>query len=180
MSNAELLGPQAPATGEPVKVGFITDGEADGSAAQNEEPVAKATVQWLNEHMNGLAGHPISLDICVDHLDPGTATDCANQMIRDNVAVVVIGSNGVIESSWNLLHDAHIPVINNAVTISTLLEDPDSTFIVNDPLAQVVDVPDRRGRGRERRQGVDRRRRSAHRHGHLRGCDAGPLRAQRS
>ena len=141
VSNAELLGAEAPATGEPVKIGFITDGEANGSAAQNEEPVAKATVQWLNEHMNGLAGHPISLDICVDQLDPGRAMDCANQMVRDNVAAVVIGSSGVIESSWNLLHDAHIPVINNAVTISTLLEDPASTFIVNDPLAQVVNVP---------------------------------------
>ncbi len=141
VSSAALLGPDARATGEPVTVGFITDGDTNGGAAGNEEPVAKATVQWLNEHMNGLAGHPISLDICVDQLDPGTAIDCANQMIRDDVAVVVIGSSGVIESSWNILHDAHIPVINNAVTISTLLEDPASTFIVNDPLAQVVDVP---------------------------------------
>jgi branched-chain amino acid transport system substrate-binding protein len=125
-----------------VKVGFITDGEtAGGATAGNEQPVAKATVQWLNEHMNGLAGHPIALDICVDQLDPSKAIDCANQLIRDKVAVVVIGSDGVIESPWKILHDAHIPVINNAVTISTLLEDPTSTFIVNDPIAQVVDAP---------------------------------------
>jgi branched-chain amino acid transport system substrate-binding protein len=62
-------------------------------------------------------------------------------MIRDGVAAVVIGSNGVIETSWRILHDAGIPVINSAATNEALLEDASSTFIVNDPIAQVVDLP---------------------------------------
>ena len=141
-SGASSLGPEARATGTPVKVGLITDGQnLNGSATGDEEPVAKATVPWLNEHMNGLAGHPITLDVCVDSLDPGKAADCANQMISDNVVAVVIGSSGVIEASWKILHDAHIPVLNNAATNTALLEDPASTFIVNDPIAQVVALP---------------------------------------
>ena len=81
---ASSLGPEARATGTPVKVGYITDGSnGSSSGSQYEEAVAKATQPWLNEHMNGLGGHPIELDICVDDLDPGKAIDCANQMIRD-------------------------------------------------------------------------------------------------
>ena len=135
------LGRAAPATGSPVKVGLITDGGCCGATAGAEQPVATAAVQWLNQYMNGLAGHPISLDVCVDDLDPGKGSDCANQMIRDNVAAVVIGSNGVIETVWKILHDAHIPVINNAATNKALLADSASTFVVNDPYASIVTLP---------------------------------------
>jgi ABC-type branched-subunit amino acid transport system substrate-binding protein len=141
-TTAELLGPPAPATGTPVKVGLITNGDTcTGCTSVNEAPVARATVPWLNAHMHGLAGRPITLDVCVDDLDPGKASDCANQMIRDNVVAVVIGSNGVIETSWKILHDAKIPVITNAVTSSALLTDTSSTFMINDPIAQVVNLP---------------------------------------
>ena len=91
--SAALLGPVARAMGTPVKVGLITDGGtcSSGCGAGDEAPVAQATVAWLNQHMNGLAGHPMTLDVCVDNLDPGTASDCANQMIRDKDVAVVIG-----------------------------------------------------------------------------------------
>jgi branched-chain amino acid transport system substrate-binding protein len=138
---ATSLGQEAPATGSPVRVGLITDGGCCGASAKAEQPVATATVQWLNQYMNGLAGHRISLDVCVDDLDPGKGSDCANQMIRDNVVAVVIGSNGVIETVWKVLHDAHIPVINNAATNTALLQDPTSTFVVNDPYASIVTLP---------------------------------------
>jgi branched-chain amino acid transport system substrate-binding protein len=141
-TTADLLGPVARATGTPVKVGLITDGSAcTGCTTTYETPVGRATSAWLNGHMHGLAGHPITLDVCVDDLDPGKASDCANQMIRDDVDAVVIGSNGVIETSWKILHDAKIPVITNAVTSSALLTDTSSTFMINDPIAQVVNLP---------------------------------------
>ena len=141
-TNTALLGPANRAAGTPVRVGLITNGgNCSGCGAGNEAPVSKATVAWLNDHMNGLAGHVITLDVCVDNLDPGTATDCANQMIRDNDVAVVIGSDGVIESSWTILHNAHIPVINAGSTNTALLQDPTSTFILNDPNADVVGFP---------------------------------------
>src|SRR5262249_6740233 len=67
--------------------------------------------------------------------------DCANQMISDNVAAVGIGSNGVLETSWEILYYAKIPVINNAATEASLLGDSASTFIVHDPLSHVVNTP---------------------------------------
>jgi branched-chain amino acid transport system substrate-binding protein len=138
------LGTPHPAQGTPVKVGFITNG-ADcaqcAGAPAAETPVAQATVKWLNEYMNGLAGHRIDLDVCDDALDPGKTSDCANQLIRDGVSAVVIGSDGVIETSWKILHDAGIPVVNYAATQSSLLKDSASTFVMADPAAFVVNSP---------------------------------------
>lgn len=138
------LGALQPARGTPVKVGLITNG-ADcaqcGGAPAAETPVAEATVKWLNQYMNGIAGHQIDLDVCDDALDPGKASDCANQMIRDGVVAVVIGSDGVIETSWKILHTAGVPVINYAATQSALLDDPKSTFVMADPAAFVVTTP---------------------------------------
>jgi branched-chain amino acid transport system substrate-binding protein len=143
-ANASALGTPRPARGTPVKIGLLTDG-ADcaqcGGAPASETPVAEATVKWLNAYMNGLAGHPIQLDVCDDALDPGKASDCANQMIRNGDAAVVIGSDGVIETAWNVLHGAGIPVINYAATQSKLLQDKTSTFVMADPAAFVVNTP---------------------------------------
>jgi branched-chain amino acid transport system substrate-binding protein len=141
---ASALGTPEPAQGTPVKVGLITDG-ADcaqcAGAPASETPVAQATVKWLNAYMGGLAGHQIDLDVCDDALDPGKASDCANQMIRDGAVAVVIGSDGVIETAWKILHGAGIPVINYAATQTDLLQDKASTFVMADPAAFVVNTP---------------------------------------
>ena len=129
------------ATGAPVKVGLLTTGSCNGCTGQAEQPVAEATVKWLNQTQNGLAGHQIVLDVCVDHNDPGTAVDCANQMIRDGVAAVIEGSDGVAGTTWPIIHGAGLPLINHSVTDTNVLADPQSTFILYDPLAQTVTLP---------------------------------------
>lgn len=132
----------APASGTPVKVGLITTGgDCDGCGGEDEEAAAEAAVGWLNAKHNGLGGHPMELVTCVDSNDPGKGTDCANQMISDGVAAVVIGSNGIIETEWKILHDAGIPVINHSVTNTEILEDTESSFILYDPEAQTVTLP---------------------------------------
>lgn len=138
------LGEPNPASGEPVKIGLITDG-GDCSecteTAGDEQPAAEATVQWVNEYMGGVAGHPIELEVCVDDLDPAKATDCANEMIANGVAAVVIGASGVIETSWGVLHDAGIPVFNFSATNEAILQDDQSTFLFQDPVGTTVDFP---------------------------------------
>jgi branched-chain amino acid transport system substrate-binding protein len=139
---ASLLGPERKATGTPVKIGLLTTGgDCTGCGGKDEEPAARAAVAWLNDHENGLAGHPITLDVCVDSNDPGKGTDCSNQMIRDNVAAVAIGSNGILETEWKILHDAGVPVVNHSATQPALLQDTKSTFILYDPEAQTVTLP---------------------------------------
>ena len=86
-----VLGTKNPAKGTPVKIGLVTDGK--GSATDNsiETPVTEAAVKWINQYRGGIGGHPIDLDICVTGGDPSKSVDCANQMIQDDVAAVVLG-----------------------------------------------------------------------------------------
>src|SRR6202043_3355638 len=111
------LGTLHRATGTPVKVGLLTTGgNCSGCTSNYEVPAARAAVAWLNDYNNGLAGHPMTLDVCVDNNDPGKGSDCANQMISDNVDAVVLGSSGVSETEWKILHDAGLPVVNHSAT----------------------------------------------------------------
>src|ERR1700688_3585957 len=110
-ATADPLGPMNPATGTPVKIGMIDDGKGPGVDNSIDSPAAQATVKWLNERINGFAGHPITLDICVDNADPAKATDCANQLITDNVAAVAVNASSQAESLWSVLKAGHIPVM---------------------------------------------------------------------
>ena len=96
---SSVLGTKDPAKGTPVKVGVISNGKTPTIDNSQETPVAEATAQWLNEYQGGIGGHPIQVVICNDGNEPGKAVDCANQMLQEKVVAVVIGQNGVAESS---------------------------------------------------------------------------------
>jgi branched-chain amino acid transport system substrate-binding protein len=128
-AQSNALGPKQPAKGTPVKIGFITDDKTASTDNSIESAVADAEVQWLNQYRNGVGGHPIQLDRCVTNGDPGKSTDCANQMITDEVAAVVMGSNQNFGNSWMPLHAAGIPVFAFAAGFTDALADPTSTFI---------------------------------------------------
>ena len=106
-----LLGPVDQAEGEPVKVGFVGDGQSAAGDNRAEFDVVKATIAYLNEHKAGFGGRPIELVTCEAQSDPGRGTDCANQMVEEEVAVVGIGATGVYESVWQPLHDAGVPAV---------------------------------------------------------------------
>lgn len=135
-----VLGQKDPAKGTPVKIGLITDGKTEGTDNSIETPVAEATVEWINQYRGGIGGHPIELDICVTNGDPAKAGDCANQMIQDDVAAVLFGSNRSIQNSWEPLHAAGIPVFSFASGFPGALADPDSTFIFGSGSAGLVNL----------------------------------------
>jgi branched-chain amino acid transport system substrate-binding protein len=128
-SSNSALGTKTPAKGTPVKIGLITDGKTSGTDNTIETPVTEAAVKWINQYRSGIGGHPIDLDICTNNGDPSKSADCANQMIQDNVAAVVFGSNQFAVNAWTPLHDAGIPVFIFASGNPQLLGDTASTFI---------------------------------------------------
>jgi branched-chain amino acid transport system substrate-binding protein len=141
-SPAALLGAVHKATGTPVKIGLLTTGgNCQGCTSNYEAPAARVAVAWANDYENGLAGHPITLDTCIDNNDPGVGTDCANQMISDGVVAVVLGSSGIAETEWKILHGAGIPVVNHSTTNTAMVLDPKSTFILYGSDAQTVTLP---------------------------------------
>ena len=135
-----VLGKKDPAKGTPVKIGLITDGKTEGTDNSIETPVAEATVEWINQYRGGIGGHPIELDICVTNGDPAKAGDCANQMIQDDVAAVLFGSNRSLQNSWEPLDAAGIPMFSFASGYPTALADPDSTFIIGSGSAGLVNL----------------------------------------
>jgi branched-chain amino acid transport system substrate-binding protein len=128
-SSGNVLGPKEPAKGTPVKIGFVTDDKTASTDNSIETPVTEAAVKWLNGYRNGVGGHPIELDKCVSGGDPSKSTDCANQMIQDDVAAVVLGSNQFTLNIWKPLHEAGIPMFIFASGTPEVLADPTTTFV---------------------------------------------------
>ena len=137
---SNVLGKKQPAKGSPVTIGLITDGKTEGTDNSIETPVAEATVEWINQYGNGIGGHPIELDICVTNGETAKSGDCANQMIQDDVAAVVFGSNRNFQASWEPLHAAGIPVFSFASGYPAANEDPDSTFVFGPGSAGLVNL----------------------------------------
>jgi branched-chain amino acid transport system substrate-binding protein len=140
-SGNSALGTKSPAKGTPVKIGFVTNGVSGNIDQRIEQLVAEPTVKWLNEYGKGLGGHPIELDMCIDSADPSKAGDCANQMIRDKVAAVVIGANAVIENVWTPLRAAGIPVFIYASVNPNIVADTASTFVMTNGRASNFSLP---------------------------------------
>lgn len=140
-ADRSLLGPSAPASGEAVKVGFISDGANAVTDMSIELEVAEATTAYLNEHRSGIADRPIELVTCVAETDPSRATDCANQMVEEEVVGVVVGSLATADSVWEPLHQAAVPVVFYSVNGHDLLQDTESTFILTNPMAGILGTP---------------------------------------
>src|SRR5262245_6719838 len=138
---SSVLGTKNEAKGTPVKIGVISNGKTPTIDTSQETPVEEATVEWINEYMGGIGGRPIALTVCNDGNEPGKAVDCANQMLREGVVAVVIGQNGVAESSWRPLHDSGIPVFNYASGNTSMATDAASTFMVANPRASLFGLP---------------------------------------
>jgi branched-chain amino acid transport system substrate-binding protein len=138
---SNVLGTKDAAKGAPVKIGVISNGKTPTVDNSQETPVAEATAKWINDYMGGIGGRPIQLVICNDGNEPGKAVDCANQMLREGVVAVVIGQNGVAESSWRPLHDAGIPVFNYASGNTSMATEGTSTFMVANPRASLFSLP---------------------------------------
>nr|WP_307874655.1 ABC transporter substrate-binding protein [Frankia nepalensis] len=138
---ASILGPSAPATGAPVKIGIVSEGKSAVSDMSAQNTVADATAKWLNEHRTGIAGRPIELIKCDALGDPGKATDCGNQLVEAGVVAAVFGESAVMQDAWRPLHEAGIPVMLYGTTEPALLADKDSTFILSDPSAGPIGLP---------------------------------------
>jgi branched-chain amino acid transport system substrate-binding protein len=111
-ASSAALGAPDQATGTPVKVGVISDG---GSGAIGTAPLveqgAKMAVAYANAYRGGLAGHPIDLVICENQSTPAGAQACANQMVQDHVAAIVVPFTGQGAAEVPTLTKAGIPYI---------------------------------------------------------------------
>ena len=140
-ADAELLGPRQPASGEPVKVGVISDGRTPAFDNSIQFDAAEAVATFINEHRGGIGGRPIELVTCETAADPAKATDCANQFVQADVQIVAIGEITGMAQVWGPLHDAGIPIIVYGTTEASALLDQDSTFVLASQITALADFP---------------------------------------
>ena len=106
-----LLGPDKPASGTPVKIGFVYDGQSAAIDTTHQVVSARAVVKYANEKLGGIGGHPIQLVECESHSDP--ATDCGDQLVAAKVIAVVGGEFGELTQIQKALGRASIPYIDS-------------------------------------------------------------------
>jgi len=140
-SAADLLGPADQASGEPVKIGMVSDGATQAYDNTDELRAAQATAKYWNEHKGGVGGRPIEVVTCETHGDPAGATDCGNQFVEKGVVAVTLSNSAVADSVWPPLHDAGIPAFFFQYNGGDVLNDAKASFVMQNPLATLFGVP---------------------------------------
>ncbi|TVZ02401.1 ABC transporter substrate-binding protein [Trebonia kvetii] len=100
------------ATGTPVKIGLINNEGSSAVAEPATGDAAVAAADYANDELGGIAGHSIQVDRCSESEDTASATACANKMVQDNVAAVVIGTTGFGNTMVPIITKAGIPYVS--------------------------------------------------------------------
>ena len=138
---ADVLGTPNPASGEAVKVGFVSDGRTPSLDNTQMKPAAEATVEYMNEYMGGLGGRPIELIVRETAGDPGKATDCANQMVQEEVALVVMPENQQPGAVHTVVSANDIPLYVYGVADPAITEDANASFMIVSQTAGLAELP---------------------------------------
>ena len=104
--------PGKKAAGTPVKIGLINNEGSSPTAEPSLGDAAVAAADYANAELGGIGGHPIQVDRCSETEDTASATACANQMVQDQVAAVVIGTTGFGGSMVPIITKAGIPYVS--------------------------------------------------------------------
>src|SRR4029450_4981960 len=87
------------------------------------------------------ARRPTRLVTCEPGGDPAGATDCANQMVEDDVVAVAQSQSAVGDSLWEPLHAAGIPTMSFQTSSQGALLDDQTSFAIVNPLTTLFGLP---------------------------------------
>jgi branched-chain amino acid transport system substrate-binding protein len=108
------------ATGSPVTVGWIN---AQGGQAINVPQytqAAEATVDYINEYMDGLHGHKMVLDECFDLGDGASIPSCANKFVQHHDVAVIEGTLTTESTGVPIVTKAGIPWVGDILESTEL------------------------------------------------------------
>ncbi|MEU1953532.1 ABC transporter substrate-binding protein [Nocardia rhamnosiphila] len=121
--------PDEPATGTPVRIGFVsTEGGAVVSLPEMREG-AEAAVEYVNKNAGGIAGHPVELVVCKQQEEPTSATKCANEFVEQKVAAVLSPGTSQGGTILPIVAGAGIPYITLNGVSQGELTSPDSAAL---------------------------------------------------
>lgn len=99
------------ATGTPLVFGYVNDDTGTAGAFPEETAGTEATISYINDHMDGVNGHPIKLVPCSDDGTPARAASCATQVLQSNPIGIIGGADFATSSSVPLFAAAGKPYI---------------------------------------------------------------------
>ena len=134
---SDLFGEPNPATGDPVKIGFVSDGQSDAIDFSAEIPAAQAAVDYANEFLGGVAGRTIELITCETKQTPAGAQDCVAELASEGVVAVLNGASGQGGTLSAELNEIGIPFLTASVNDQASMGAP-LTFILINSLAVFV------------------------------------------
>jgi branched-chain amino acid transport system substrate-binding protein len=137
----ELLGPEETASGDPVRVGMVSDGATPAFDNRDELRAAQAVAEYWTTHRDGIGGRPVEVVTCETGADPAGATDCANRFVEEDVVAVALSQSAVAESVWEPLHAAGVPTLWFQATGQGILLDTESSFVIVNPLTTLFGLP---------------------------------------
>ncbi|HET6774472.1 MAG TPA: ABC transporter substrate-binding protein [Acidimicrobiales bacterium] len=137
----DLLGPEDAASGEPVRIAMVSDGATQAFDNTDELRTAEATAEYWNTHRGGVGGRPIEIVTCETGADPAGGTNCANQMVEEQVVAVALSQSAVADAVWEPLHAAGVPTLFFQTSAEDLLSDGETSFTMVNPLATLFGVP---------------------------------------
>jgi ABC-type branched-subunit amino acid transport system substrate-binding protein len=123
-----------------VSIGFVYDGVTAAIDLSGELTGAKASVQYINEYLGGIAGRPIKLDVCSTNQTPSGAAACVTQFVTDKVLAVVNSDSGQQGSMLPQLANAGIPVFVGASLDPKTLSTP-GIFVMENGLGYGIAGP---------------------------------------
>ena len=88
-----VFGTPHKATGTPYVFGMIND-ETGAVTFPEARQGSVAAVDYVNNYLNGINGHPIQIDSCIGDGTPATAARCANQLVADH-PIAILGAADV-------------------------------------------------------------------------------------
>ncbi len=137
----ELLGTPNPAEGEPVKVGFVSDGQTAAFDWSVQIDAAEAITEYLNDYRGGIAGRPVELVTCETGGEQGKATDCANELVQAGVVVTVMPESSSPLAVFNVMSEENLPLFVYGVGDQAMLFDTESTFALVDAVPGLSALP---------------------------------------
>ena len=99
------------AKGAPLVFGYVNDDSGAAGAFPEETAAVKATIQYVNTQLDGIAGRPIKLVACSDDATPAEASSCATKVLQSNPIAILGGSDFATPASVPLFVKAGKPYL---------------------------------------------------------------------
>jgi branched-chain amino acid transport system substrate-binding protein len=99
------------ATGAPLVFGYVNDDTGSAGAFPDETAATEATINYINNFLDGINGRPIKLYPCSDDGTPASASSCATQVLQHNPLAIIGGADFATSASIPLFQNAGKPYL---------------------------------------------------------------------